>query len=328
MPKTSLDKVRSLVNYLDLQGMERKTILAKVALTEQQLNSSNELIDTTDYEQLFQLAEEQLNTKMIGFEFGQAIEPDRWGVLGYIVYTSPSLQSALKSQYEYQSLAGNVGVPLHEIKDNSITLMWAPSYLCSYHTVEEVITSWVVIAKKLTNYSATPLKIYFNHSCPSQVDIYQDFFGCEVEFDSPINGIKISRSVLELPLVKYSPELNTMLCEQASRVVNNLIQQLPVQVVTQFITNQLPMGVPEVESAAQYVQMSVRTLQRKLNEHELTYSGLVDSIRKELAQSYLLKTDSKIVRISQMLGFSEQSAFQRAFKRWTGKTPKSFRDCQ
>ena len=325
MPQTSLDKVKSLVNYLSVQGIERSLILSKLGLTDQQLNESNKLVDTREYEQLYLLAEQQLSTKMIGFEFGQTIEPDRWGVLGYIVHTAPSLQAALECQYQYQSLAGNVGIPLHELDGETITLMWAPSYLCSYHTVEEVITSWVVMAKKLTNYTVNPITIYFNHACPSELSIYQDFFECNVEFDSSMNGIKISRSVLEIPLAKYNPELFSLLCDQASRVVNNLIEKSPVEVVTQFISNQLPLGVPDVDSAAKYVQMSVRTLQRKLSEHQLTYTGLVDRTRKELAFSYLQSTDSKIVHISQMLGFSEQSAFQRAFKRWTGQTPKSFR---
>jgi AraC-like DNA-binding protein len=171
-----------------------------------------------------------------------------------------------------------------------------------------------------------PLAIYFNHSCQTDVSIYQDFFGCHVHFDSEFNGIKIAITALEQPLIKHNPELHDLLCQHASKMVNDLAKKLPVEIITRFISNQLPFGVPEIEDAAQNLQMSVRTLQRKLGEHELTFTALVNNIRQDLAFNYLQNTNIKIIYITQMLGFSEQSAFQRAFKRWTGNTPKYFRD--
>ncbi|UAA40042.1 AraC family transcriptional regulator ligand-binding domain-containing protein [Paraneptunicella aestuarii] len=326
MPKIALDTVRSLINYLSVKGIDRDILLAKTGLSEKQLNQSGELVSTTIYESLYQLAENKLQCKTIGFDFGKVIEPDRWGVLGYIAYTAQSVKSALENQRKYQTLVGNLGAPLQEVQEDYILLKWMPAYHCSHNTVEEIITGWVALAKHLTNNKIRPQAIYFSHRCQSDLQQFKDYFGCDVQFEWDYHGIKVDKSLASTPFTKHEPEIHNLLCQHAGKMVNNLAERLPVEIVTKFITTQLPLGVPEIEDAAQNLQISVRTLQRKLSEHQLTFTGLIDSIRKDLALSYLRNTNTKIVYIAQMLGFSEQSAFQRAFKRWTDQTPKQFRD--
>ncbi|MBL4909342.1 MAG: AraC family transcriptional regulator ligand-binding domain-containing protein [Alteromonadaceae bacterium] len=326
MHKIALDTVKSLANYLTMKGIDRKLILSKINLTETQLNQSNQLINTTIYEDLYKIANDKLTIKNIGFEFGQLITPDRWSILGYIVYTSPTLKNALINQRKYQTLVGNLGTPLQEYQQDFVVLKWLPAYHCSMQTVEEIITGWAAMAQNLSNNYIYPYEVYFTHHCLTNIAQYERFFNCSVKFNHEFNGIKVKQSILTVPLNKYDPVMHDLCVAQADKVLNNLVSQLPIDIVSQFIQNQLPQGIPEIEYAAQALQMSVRTLQRKLNEHQLTFSGLVDSIRKDLAVSYLTQTNTKILYITQMLGFSEQSAFQRAFKRWTQQTPKQYRD--
>ena len=219
-----------------------------------------------------------------------------------------------------------MGTPLQEIENEELILKWMPAYHCSHHTVEEIITGWVSMAKKLSNHQVKPLGIYFSHECKTNIQQFEDVYGCEVKFGCDYHGIKINQSITEIPFNRHDPEIHELLCKHASHLLNRLAERKPVESVTKFISNQLPFGVPEIEDAAKNLHVSVRTLQRKLSEHELTFSGLIDSIRKDLALSYLRNTNTKIVYITQMLGFSEQSAFQRAFKRWTGKTPRQYRN--
>lgn len=326
MANISIDTPKSLVNHLTVKGINRELMLATIGLNEQQLNQSGRLLESHHYDALFLLAERQLTSPYIGFEFGQSIEPDRWGILGYIAFTSANLAAALAQQRRYQTLVGDMGNPLQELKQHSIILKWIPSYRCSYHIAEDIITGWVSMARKLSNNQIQPLVVYFNHPCHGDRQQYQDFFNCELHFDSDYSGVEVEQAVLNTRLTKHDPDLYQLLCGQADKMLNKQLEQLPVEVITQFISNQLPSGVPAIEDAAQSLQMSVRTLQRKLGEHQLTFTSLVDSIRQELACSYLSNTNTKVIYIAQMLGFSEQSALQRAFKRWTGKTPKQFRE--
>ena len=332
MTTVSLATVRALVNYLsaiDNKKIQRSHLLNTLDLTEPELNQTQKSITSSDYENLFILAEKALNDLKIGFDFGREITPDRWGILGYIAFTSPTLEEALISQRKYQSLVGNIGTPLIEQNQVDLILKWMPAYHCNYHVVEEIITGWTALASKLSLNNIRPNAVYFTHSFKGNnedIKIYQAFFQCELFFEHDFNGIKINKSLLKNELITFDQQINQALCQQADNLLNNLVEQSPVESIKQFIINELPLGVPEIEDAAKQLQLSVRTLQRKLSDHQQTFSAMVDNIRQELAMSYLKNTNTKIIYIAQMLGFSEQSSFQRAFKRWTDQTPKQYRN--
>ena len=340
MAKISIATVRALINYLSKPstsscdtylGISRTTLLAKIGVSELQLNQSTQLIESAKYETLFAFAERELQRKNIGFEFGKTITADRWGILGYIAFTSPTLKVALIKQRKYQSLAGNLGTPISELVNDSLLLKWIPAHHCNHHIVEEIITGWASLANNLSQNKINPKAIYFQHSFKGSVDhkkCYEDFFGCPVLFEHDFNGILIEQSSLDIPLITVDDAINQTLCNQADKMLSNIIEQSPIESVNQFIINQLPLGVPEIDDAAKQLGMSIRTLQRKLSDNQLNFTGMIDNIRKELALSYLKNTNTKVIYIAQMLGFSEQSAFQRAFKRWTGETPKQCRDNQ
>ena len=338
MAKISIATVRALINFLtspqQLNNLENKNLcraqlLAELNLNEQQLKQSTHLVDSSKYEALFTIAEQTLENKKVGFDFGKAISADRWGILGYIAITSPSLKVALEKQRQYHSLVGNLGTPMSEILNGNLRLKWIPAYQCNYHVVEEIITGWTALAAKLSQNKIKPNAIYFQHRFKGSDEskkCYERFFNCPVFFEHDFNGIQIEQSLLDVPLITVDDIIHQTLCDQADNILQNIIAQSPIETVNQFIINQLPLGVPEIEEAATHLGLSVRTLQRKLSDNQLNFTAMIDNMRKELALSYLSNTDTKIVYITQMLGFSEQSAFQRAFKRWTNKTPKQYRE--
>jgi len=335
MANISIDTIRALINFLTVEKtvsgvISRQQLLDHIKTSEQQLLQNRQLVASELYESLFIFAQQKCSDKkvasMLGFKFGQAISPERWGILGYIAYTSNNLYDALQNQRKYQSLIGSIGTPVTEKQQEILLLKWLPAHHCSYHVVEEIITGWVTMARQLTLNKAQPSVIYFSHSCHEDPNNYQTFFNCPIIFNHDFSGLKIAQRALIQPLTKSDPLINHALCQQADNLLNTMVEQSPVESISQFITNQLPFGVPEIDDAANYLQISTRTLQRKLSDNQHTFTGLMDIIRHELAISYLVHTDTKIIYITQMLGFSEQSAFQRAFKRWTKQTPKQYRE--
>jgi len=337
MAKISIATVRALVNFLSklsnssplqLKGVSRAQLLAEINLSEFELNQSIRVIDSTKYEALFSLAERTLQNKSIGFDFGKVISIDRWGILSYIAFTSPTLKVALAKQRKYQALAGNLGTPFSELIGDNLLLKWIPAQHCSHHIVEEIITGWATLAMNLSQNNIKANAIYFQHDLKENDNskVYESYFGCPVYFEHDFNGIQIEQKLLEIPLITVDNTINHALCNQADEVLSNIIKQSPIETVNQFIINQLPLGLPEIDDAAKQLGLSIRTLQRKLSDNHLTFSSMIDNIRKELACSYLSNTNTKVIYITQMLGFSEQSAFQRAFKRWTEQTPKQYRD--
>jgi len=95
--------------------------------------------------------------------------------------------------------------------------------------------------------------------------------------------------------------------------------------VRRAISNILSEGVPTVSSISSELAMSARTLQRRLSEEGHSFQSIVDAARKELAERLLAETDYSLLEVAFLTGFSEQSGFTRAFKRWAGETPRSYR---
>jgi len=112
-----------------------------------------------------------------------------------------------------------------------------------------------------------------------------------------------------------------------ARIPKQQIPQEPpgVSEVRRAIVEQLEGGEPSLERVAKQLAMSPRTLQRRLHEHSLRYADLLDSTREGAARSYLTDRQVSVAEVVYLLGFAEQSSFNRAFKRWTGKAPTEYR---
>ncbi|MGB3668296.1 MAG: AraC family transcriptional regulator [Bermanella sp.] len=327
IPKIAVQLVRSLINYGERYGVHRTHMLKEASLTEDQLNDSRLLIDVHRYESLLLFISQYLKDPSLGFHHGQQFEAGRWGVLGLIASTSQSFQAAMEAQYRFQSLSGNMGAPLQSSEDGITTLQWVPAYNCSYHLAEQVVTGLVSLARELTNQvDYAPNCVSFTHKPHGDAALYEAYFQCPVTFNASYNGLEVDDKLLQVPLRKSDTETHKVLLAHAQAMLEEQTFTSPLEVIKDYVVKTLPSHVPDIEEVSQYLNLSVRSTQRKLHEYGTSYSQVLDAIRKELALTYLRQTHNSVLYVSERLGFSEQSAFQRAFKRWTGSTPKRYRD--
>lgn len=325
-PKIAIQPVRALINFAERQGLQRQSMLDFANLSEPQLNDSRLLIDVIRFEALMHHVSIQTQDPHLGFHLGQQFEPDRWGILGLIALTCPNVMSALDAQYRFQSLSGNMGAPMLSSDEKTSFLQWVPAYDCSHHTSEMIITGLVSLTRVLINeVDYSPIKVTFTHKKPVQSLEYERFFGCSVVFSASANSLTINNKLLQKPLRHGDGETYQLLMQHAKSLLAEQSFSSPLEVIKDFLLKTLPNHVPDIEEVAEYMDMSVRSTQRKLSEFGTNYSQVLDGIRKELAMTYLKQTQNTMIFISERLGFSEQSAFQRAFKRWTGSTPRQFR---
>lgn len=325
-PKIAIQPVRSLVNFAERRGMQRQALINQISLSESQLNDSRLLIDVMRFESLVRYVAEQIDDAHLGFHMGQQFEPDRWGILGLIALSCPNVMAALDAQYQFQSLSGNMGAPMLSTYEKTSILQWVPAYDCSHHASEMIITGLVSLTRVLINQADySPIKVTFTHAPLAGSEEYADFFGCDVAFSAQSNSLTINNELLQTPLRHGDGETYQLLMRHAESLLTQQSFSSPLEVIKDFLLKTLPDHVPDIEEVAEYMGMSVRSTQRKLSEFGTNYSQVLDGIRKELALTYLVQTKNSMMFISERLGFSEQSAFQRAFKRWTGVTPKQFR---
>lgn len=183
-----------------------------------------------------------------------------------------------------------------------------------------------VLGRRTTNVEWTARETRFQHPAPSDIREHERIFRCPVRFGAAANEFVFDSAYLTLPIVKADPSL----CALLDRHAEGLLAKYPredslVERVRTILKDELNGGDASLESVARQLSLSERTLQRKLRALGTSHNELLDQMRKDLAVRYLREPEMAVCEVAYLLGFSESSAFHRAFKRWTGTSPNEFR---
>ena len=325
MANISNDAVINLINYLGILGIARELCFEAIELSPRQLNQRN-LVNIDKYIKLYQLANSHLNIDDLGFKYGQQVDASRWGILGMIAASSSNLLQALQCQTQYQSITGSLGTPSFTLENDTLMLTWQAAGDYPHHIAEELITSWVEFARRVTCLPISPIKVWFAHRNHLDKAAYQKYFGCPVLFEQASSGLLVSADIINLDCTSANPELNKTLQQYAKSQVHQYSTHNPVAVVKDYILSQLPKQQPSLKQIANFLSTSERTLQRRLMDYDCSIKQLIDETKKDIAINYIVNSQLSMQDIATMLGFSEQSAFHRAFKRWTNLAPSLYRE--
>ena len=191
---------------------------------------------------------------------------------------------------------------------------------------EATIASIASISREVSTESFEPLEVYFKHRAPKTTAKHEAYFNCPVYFDADRDALLLSNETLasrnKLGDRTISEFFDNHLKAEVSTISENKSLD---EMVRDQVSRSLSEGVPIISEVAGQLGMSGRSLQRRLSDKGLTYRGLVDKSRRLLAERLLHETEYSLAEVAFMTGFSEQSAFTRAFKRWAGETPRSYR---
>ncbi len=169
-------------------------------------------------------------------------------------------------------------------------------------------------------------RVYFAHAAPANVAPLTDYFGVKPEFSAGVNGIEIADPVLAWPVVSADPALKRYLEEQGRAVLETRpVSTDLIGLIRQELVRRLGKTEAKVETVADALGLSPRTLQRRLEGEDTSFQEVLDGVREQLAMSYLVNESLTVSEIAYLLGYSELRAFDRAFRRWTGKTPVAWR---
>jgi AraC-like DNA-binding protein len=172
-------------------------------------------------------------------------------------------------------------------------------------------------------------RLYFAHPPPADSAPLAAHFGVAPSFGTGVSGMEISDEVLNLPMASADPALKKYLEEQGRAVLETRPASTDlVGVVRQELVRRLGKTEAKVETVAEALNMSPRTLQRRLESERTSFQAVLDGVREQLAMSYLVNDSLTVSEIAYLLGYSELRAFDRAFRRWTGKTPVGWRQAR
>ncbi len=280
-----------------------------------------------DFCQMLLRAATHLADPLLGLHLGQTMRPLQLGALGYVFQSCDNLGQALIRVERYHRLVHDINPIAHRMVGEHIELCWGVTRGKPGALFDETgITAIVQLARDLCGQDLPLVQVDFVNPRPGQLRPYQDFFGCPVHFDQAVSRIVMPLHYLGIPLAQPDPMLLKLMEDQVDAAVSRLPDEGDLADVTRrVVANLAKDGMPELDRVATELRMTPRVLYRRLAAEGLNFRDLRESALQQLAEQHLRDRRLSLADVALLLGYSEQSAFTRAFKRWTGHTPTAWR---
>lgn len=321
--------IRLLTDWLDQNGLDAPALRAAVAAY-----GPTDNVPINDWAQMLEAAFAlRPQDQAASLALARLVTLQHTGVLGYLAAACDNLGQALLSYQRFERLFYGASVAqIHSRSVDStqcVEIAWQP--LPGMALVDETaIAALVHITRQNLVRDVALQQVHFGHCCnPQQLQALEDFFACPVLMESDRIRLLFSVEVLSLPLMRGEPGLRHLLEEQALSMLravpepDEFLRQLQAEMV-----RLLPEGEATIESLAPRLYCSVRTLQRRLDEKNLSWKALLDRTREQLACQYLADNSLSLLEVTMLLGYRNQGTFSRAFKRWQNCSPLAYRKHQ
>lgn len=261
-------------------------------------------------------------------EVGACVRPAHVGVLGYLVLASETLGEAMLAYQRYETLFYGASLAEIEILGDQAEMRWPPSVNeLGQQADGAAIAALVTFMRRQIDQPPPPTAVGFLEDVDAETaKAYEAFFGCPVAWNDSHVRVRFPLQHLGLPMPRRDPTLRELLDRQARALLRVLPEGTGAgsgsdRQLQQVLLKLLADGEPTLGRAARAMHMSPRTLQRRLARHRLSWQQWLDRSREQLARQYLADPSLTLTDIALLLGFSEQSAFTRAYRRWTGNSP-------
>ena len=250
--------------------------------------------------------------------------PSHFNALGYAWLASGTLREALNRAVRYAHLIGEDRQ--HRLEDTAKGLTVTLSRSLKLPALMDLAMSIWLSACRL-NYGSdlNPVEVNFIHSQLACAEEYDSYFKAPVNFNADYDSFTLPADAVDKRLPVGNPHLATLSDQYIITYLAELDKNNTVQRVKGAIIDMLPSGEISGERVAQKLNMSTRSLQRKLQRAHTTFGALLDEVRQELAEHYIHDSNISLTEIAFVLGYSEYSSFWRAYKRWTKISPSEIR---
>jgi AraC-like DNA-binding protein len=253
-------------------------------------------------------------------DFGSTIRPVDMGIYGMLLLTAPTVGDALERSVRFARLMTDSARVYLESTDGGMRWVWSTA---GQRTLgirlrnEVVLTEHVAVVRALTA-GALPRRVSFIHSEPADCTGHRQFFGCPIAWSAEEDSVEWALHGLQRPL-GIDPSLSAFIEKEAQRRLSLLPASGSLNTVTDAIARRLPQGDVNLPTIAAVLGRAPRSLRRELSDAGCTYRSLVDQVRRQRAQELVFDGQHSMTGIALKLGFSEVSAFSRAWRRWFGE---------
>jgi AraC-like DNA-binding protein len=325
----SMTVLSQMFLYLDSMKVDIDTFLRSLRVDPASVKSPDARIPIETYLLIQDEAAEYVNDPYFGLHMGEFAEAGSWSILGYMMMNCKTLGESFEKSGRYSRIIGNLIEARAELKFNKVkAIFFTPPHApkMSRHCFEATFSSSVRMMRSLTGVDINPLEVTFIYPEPDSRSEYERIFQCPVLFGQKENSFTVAMSAVNIPILMANPSL----LEHFEKYAQDFLAEMDrndehTRTVTKIILSRLDDEALSINKVAKEMAVSVRTLQKRLDEEGVAFSDLHKDIRQRLAQKYL-RENYTVEQITYLLGFSEPSVFRKAFKKWSGVTPREYRE--
>ncbi|KYF88934.1 hypothetical protein BE18_04130 [Sorangium cellulosum] len=325
----SIMLVRMLVGAARAGGVEVTDVLDRFGCTQAALaeidgRAPHELLIT-----LWQEVPRRLGDDAFGVRLAQRHRAGDFDLMDYALLNAPDLGGCVRRLLRYQRLlhdAAGVRLELGERDASVVHLLPTPDRADALRHLSEWGLALILSYGQRLVGALSPVEVAFVHAAPADTTAHERCFAAPLRFHAARTELRFDRAELERPAAGGDPELGRLLDRHASEQLTRLPTSATiVDQVRRQITESLQDGPPEASTVARRLGLSQRSFFRRLKEHGTNFQALVEQVRRTLALKHMRDPRLSLTEIAFLLGYSEVSAFHRAFRRWTGESPGAHR---
>jgi AraC-like DNA-binding protein len=264
----------------------------------------------------------------LGLKAARERSPGEAGVLDHAISSASTVREAIETASRYVRLVNEALELRLVVVDDTATVRFDNRVPLPRAALEfELGAIYQAFGSLWAAGARDRLRVLIGHEAPADLEEYTRTFGsATLEFGAPFYGFSFDAARLEAGLVSSESRLHDVILKHAEKMLEELPRKRNLaERVRSAIAAELEGGNPSVVQVARRFHMSPRTLERRLEREGAMFSNLLEEVRRTLALRYVARQDLELAEIAFLLGYSQTTAFHRAFKRWTGETPLQYR---
>lgn len=326
LPADTLEKVLA---FAEEAGVPRARLAAEAGID---LGDGAAAVPFADLAAAYEAAARLTGDAAFGLHIGERTNSRMYGLLGYLVANAETLGDALTSLVSYQGLwTLGAGFDLERRPGQARLRYWTESGVAAAERrqeSEQMLCALLAFIRSAIALRVVPLEARFEHRAPAEIGEHQRIFGCRLLFGMGRTELVLSEDLLALPVPDADANLSRVVKRQAEAELGTAFSGTPFIHRLEAVAGAILLGSGDLSltGLAKATGLGPRTLQRRLRGEGLSLRELVNRTRASVARRLLREGRLSLAEIAFRLGYSQTSAFHRAFLRWNGVTPRRFRE--
>jgi AraC-like DNA-binding protein len=317
---------RFVIAGLHIRGIDTGAILREAGIAASDMDNPNHRISVSHMTQLWQLAVRDTGDPCFALGLADLAQADMFSGLGLAIMFSDTIGEAIQRICRYSAVASSAA-DLEAIsgKNNTMEVIYHLHTPIAGEAIEAFMACGARILKQISHDKFRPVEVHFCHDKSPHQQRFEEFFEAPVIFNAPVYKFVLDEQVVGLPCYQSNPELARSIETWMSEYLANTELSPLAGKVRQLLLARIIDGEVDQGVIAEELAISKRALQRGLKQEGHSFRDLLEDTRRAAAEKFLLQPELSLTDICYILGFSDQSNFTKAFKRWTGQTPTLYR---